>query len=90
MALPVLTAVIFPVFFPTLTFDFDEEAKNLTIHYPANGIMIDIKQNNPSGIVVYNNFYISERLKKQVSEGKIKIELYKNSIEEEEKARINN
>ena len=55
-----------------------------------NGIMIDIKHNDPNGIVVYNNFYITEKLKKQAAEGKIKIELSKNSIEEEEKARINN
>ena len=71
-------------------YEFDEEAQNLTLHYPANGIMIDIKNNDPKGIVVYNNFYINEQLKKQVSEGKIRIELFKNSIEVEEKARINN
>jgi hypothetical protein len=71
-------------------YEFNEEEKNLSLHYPANGIMIDIKHNAPGGIVVYNNFYITEKLKKQASEGKIKIELFKNSIEEEEKARINN
>ena len=71
-------------------YEFNEEEKNLIIHYPANGIMIDIKHNDPNGIVVYNNFYITEKLKKQAAEGKIKIELSKNSIEEEEKARINN
>ena len=71
-------------------YEFDEEEKNLSLHYPANGIMIDIKNNNPNGIVVYNNFYITEKLKKQAAEGKIKIELLKNSIVEEEKARINN
>ena len=52
--------------------------------------MIDIKGNDPKGIVVYNNFYITEHLRKLVSEGKISIELYKNSIEVEEQARINN
>ena len=72
------------------TVEFDEEQKNLSIHYPANGIMIDIKNNNSDGIVVYNNFYITEKLKKQAAEGKIRLELLKNSIEEEEKARINN
>lgn len=71
-------------------YEFDEEQKNLSLHYPANGIMIDIKNNNSDGIVVYNNFYITEKLKKQAAEGKIRLELLKNSIEEEEKARINN
>ncbi len=71
-------------------YEFDEEQKNLSLHYPANGIMIDIKNNDPNGIVVYNNFYITEKLKKQAAEGKIRLELLKNSIEEEEKARINN
>lgn len=71
-------------------YEFDEEKKNLSLHYPANGIMIDIKNNDSDGIVVYNNFYITEKLKKLAAEGKIRIELLKNSIEEEEKARINN
>ena len=71
-------------------YEFDEEAQNLSIHYPAVGLMIDIKGNDPKGIVVYNNFYITEHLRKLVSEGKISIELYKNSIEVEEQARINN
>ena len=71
-------------------YEFNKEEKSLKIHYPANGVMIDIKNNNTSGIVFYNNCFISEKLKKQVSEGKVKIELYQNSIEEAEKARINN
>lgn len=71
-------------------YEFNKEEKSLKIYYPANGVMIDIKNNDPTGIVFYNNCFISEKLKKQVSEGKVKIELYKNSIEEAEKARINN
>ena len=71
-------------------YEFNEDEKRLKIDYPANGVMINIVNDDTTGIVFYNNCYVSKRLKKLVSEGKVKVELYKNSIEEEEKARVNN
>ena len=43
--------------------DADFEFGEIHLHYPSNGVMIDIRGNEPSGIKIYNNCSFSNYLK---------------------------
>lgn len=52
-------------------FEYDEVNKNLHLTYPSIGVMIDIVNNDPKGIVLYSNYYFTDLSKRYVAEGNI-------------------
>lgn len=67
-------------------YEFNEEEQSLYLTYPGRGIEIDIKDNNPKGITLYNNYYFTERTRNFIKDGLISInpdEDYINKIEME-------
>lgn len=52
-------------------YEYDETEKDLHVTYPAYGIEINIKNNNPKGIIIYNNCYISKTIERYIKENKI-------------------
>lgn len=52
-------------------YEYDPTIKYAHITYPSRGVEINIKDNNPIGITLYSNYYLTEKTKKFVKEGKI-------------------
>ena len=57
--------------------------------FPTRGINIDIRNNDPRGITIYNNFVFDDTVKLYVKDGKIKF-LDQDSVYQFEKERVRN
>ena len=57
------------------SFEFDKELQSASILMSNRGINVEIRDNNPKGITLYNNYCFTERSRNFVKEGKIS---YKN------------
>ena len=71
-------------------FEYDKEQKNLYITYPSIGIIINIQNNNSKGITIYNNYYLSDKIKNFIVEDKISLEPTVDILYMSEINRINN
>lgn len=60
--------------YDTKTFDYDFDIGKAHIVFPTRGIEIDIKDNNPKGITLYNNYYFTDETKSFVKNGLINYE----------------
>ena len=69
-------------------YKFNEEEQSLYISYPGRGIEIDIKNNDPKGITLYNNYYLTERTKSFLKQGIISINPDEDYIDKIEKERV--
>lgn len=72
------------------SFEYDEETQCAHILYSTRGVEIDIKDNNPKGITLYNNYYLTELTKKYVKNGYISLNPYEDLVEKTEIERRNN
>lgn len=55
-------------------YEYDPSIKYAHITFPSRGVEINIKDNNPVGITLYSNYYLTEKTKKFVKDGKITLE----------------
>ena len=69
--------------------EYDKENGNLHMIYSARGVEIDIKNNNPSGITLYTNYYLTDLTKSYVKNGIIRFNEKTDLIHKIEKARRN-
>lgn len=67
--------------------EYDLENKYAHITYPSLGIEINIENNNPKGITLYNNYYFTEKTKEFVKDGKISVNTDEDLLELMEKTR---
>lgn len=56
------------------SFEYDEELQSASIMMSNRGIDIEIRDNDPSGITLYNNYCFTKRTRNFVKEGKISYE----------------
>jgi len=66
------------------SFEYDADIKKAHIVFPTRGIEIDILDNNPNGITLYNNYYFTDKTKEFVKNGLINFESDKDLIEKYE------
>ena len=64
--------------------EYDVENKTANIMLSSYGIEIDIKDNDPKGIILYNNYCFTDDSKKLVKNGLITFKNDENSIEKME------
>ena len=69
-------------------YTYDEEKQDLYLSYPSMGLEIDIKGNDPTGITLYQNYYFTDKTKKFVKDGLIKLEANVDFLEKIEKERV--
>ncbi len=67
--------------------EYDPEIKKAYILFSNRGIEVDIEENNPDGITLYNNYNFSDVTKKYVREGIIKLNSYEDLVNKMEKER---
>lgn len=67
--------------------EYDAELGNFKISFPLRGILIDIKNNNPEGVTLYNNYYLSDKAKALIKSKKVTFEKDKNLVDIVEKNR---
>lgn len=72
------------------SFEYDEETQCAHILYSTRGVEIDIKDNDPKGITLYNNYYLTELTKKYVKNGYISFNPYEDLVEKTEIERRKN
>ena len=65
----------------------DLENKNFRISFPFRGIKIDIKNNDSKGIILYNNYNLSQDIKDLIIAGRITLKENENLVDITEKAR---
>lgn len=54
--------------------EYDKEKQNAQIMYSTRGVYINIKDNDPKGITFYNNYYLTDYIKKLVKTGVVSFE----------------
>jgi len=54
-------------------YEYDDVRQNAYITVPLLGVKIDIRNNNPSGITLYSNYYFTEKTKRWVKDGLITV-----------------
>lgn len=67
--------------------NIDLEAKNFTISFPTRGIRIDIKNGDQKGITIYNNYYLSDKMKDLVKAKKVTLDSKHDLVDVVEKSR---
>lgn len=67
---------------------YDPDAQNLYMSYPSLGFIIDIKNNDSTGIKFYQNCYMTEKMKQFVKDGLISLEPNVDLIEQVERKRV--
>lgn len=72
------------------SFEYDPETKSAHILYSTRGVDINIKDNDPTGITLYNNYYLTSLTKKYVKNGLISFDPYTDLVEKIELERRNN
>lgn len=70
--------------------NYDKENGNLYMLYSARGVEIDIKNNNPAGIKLYTNYYLTDLTKSYVKNGIINFNESTDLIHKVELERRNN
>ncbi len=55
--------------------------------FSNRGFEIDIEDNNPKGIILYSNYYFTEKTEKYVEDGLITLREKQDSVEKIEKER---
>lgn len=70
--------------------EYDIESQYAHITYPSRGIEINIINNDPLGITLYNNYYFTNRTKILVKNGMISLNAEEDFIEATERKRIEN
>ena len=68
-------------------FEYSKINNRLYLKYPSMGVIIDIKDNDSSGICFYNNFYYTEKIKRYLYENKVSIDSTKDLLLLSEKNR---
>lgn len=59
---------------PYDSFEYDEKTQSAKILYSTRGVEINIEDNNPKGITLYNNYYFTDLTKQYVKNGLINYE----------------
>ena len=70
--------------------EYDIDAQYAHITYPSKGVEINITNNDPLGIKLYNNYYFTNRTKVLVKNGIISLNAEEDFIEVTERKRIEN
>lgn len=70
-------------------YEYDPEKQNAYILYSNRGLEIDIKNNDPKGIKLYTNYYLTDKTKQFVKDGLISIDSKNDLIDVVEKERRN-
>ena len=61
-------------------FEFDKENQSLHLTYPYIGVMIDIEDNDASGITLYSNYYFTDTTKRLVAQEDVSINSKEDAI----------
>ena len=69
--------------------EYDEQNQNANIMFSSYGIEVNIKDNNPKGVILYNNYYFTDYTKKLVKNGYVTFKNNESSIEKVEIERRN-
>lgn len=69
--------------------EYDEQNQNANIMFSSYGIEVNIKNNNPKGVILYNNYYFTDYTKKLVKNGYVTFKNNESSIEKVEIERRN-
>lgn len=67
--------------------EYDPDIKKAHIMFSNRGFEIDIEDNNPKGIILYSNYYFTDKTKKYVEDGIITLREKEDSVEKIEKER---
>lgn len=67
--------------------EYDLENNSFKITFPVRGIKIDITNNNSNGIILYNNYYLTDDIKDLIKAKKITLESNNDLVNITEKAR---
>lgn len=70
--------------------EYDPEIKKAHIMFSSRGYEIDIEENDPKGVILYNNYYFTDTTRNLAKEGKITVKEYESSVEKIEKDRRKN
>lgn len=70
--------------------EYDPEIKKAHIMFSSRGYEIDIEDNNPKGITLYNNYHFTDTTRNFAKEGKISVNEYQNLVDKIEKDRRKN
>lgn len=70
--------------------EYDPEIKKAHVMFSHRGYEIDIEENNPKGIKLYNNYYFTDTTKDYVKKGLITLNEYENLVDKIEKERRRN
>lgn len=70
--------------------EYDPEIKKAHIMFSSRGYEINIEENNPKGIILYNNYYFTDTTSKYVEDGLITLNEHENLVEKIEKERRRN
>ncbi len=71
-------------------FEYDPEIKKAHIIFSSRGYEIDIEENDPKGIILYNNYHFTDITRNLAKEGKISINKDENLVDKIEKYRRKN
>lgn len=71
-------------------FEYDPEIKKAHIVFSSRGYEIDIEENDPKGIILYNNYHFTDTTRNLAKEGKISINKDENLVDKIEKDRRKN
>lgn len=69
--------------------EYDEQNQSANIMFSSYGIEVNIKNNNPKGVILYNNYYFTDYTKKLVKNGYVTFKNNESSIEKVEIERRN-
>ncbi len=70
--------------------EYDKDTQSAKIQYSTRGVDINIKNNDPKGITFYNNYYLTDYVKKLIKTGVVSFEPDKDLVELVEIKRRNN
>lgn len=70
--------------------EYNPEIKKAHVVFSHRGYEIDIQQNNPKGIILYNNYYLTDTTKDYIKRGLISLNEDENLVEKIEKERRRN
>ena len=71
-------------------YEYDAENESLLLTYPSKGVEINIKGNDPSGIIFYSNYYFTDDLKETIKNGDFTLNKDEDLIQKTEMKRRNN
>ena len=71
-------------------YEYDAENESLLLTYPSKGVEINIKGNDPSGIIFYSNYYFTDELKETIKNGDFTLNKDEDLIQKTEMKRRNN